>query len=238
MLLFLAGCEVTRDISIGADGSGTVVTVTDMSSMIALAKMSGKANDLDKLGDKALDTTISLSLFADSIPDLTADEKAFIRNGTLGLTIDPKSEKFVFRLQFPFTDPSQISHFDKLSSRVMQEAMKEKVGEAAGEAEGGGMPDASTDNYYKITYAKGLIEKKLDKDKYAHVADDEEMQALKQMAGMGMGNSTIIIHLPAPVKKAEGQNVSVSDDKRTVTIKSNAEDFFEDGASQEFRIEY
>lgn len=248
ILLFLAGCETTREITIGADGRGSVVTITDMSSLIGMAKMSGKSDELDKLGDEAIDTTISLAAMVDSIPDLTVEEKALVRSGTMGLNMDMKNEKFIARLQFPFTDPAQISHFDKLTSKVMTQVMKGKMGEGGdaeaglpgGGAEGGGglFGGASIDEYFTYTYSKGLIERKLNKDKYAHIDEDQGMQTMKQMASMGMGNNTIIINLPAPAKKAEGTNVTLSDDKRKVTIKTEMDGFFEDGASQEFRIEY
>lgn len=55
---------------------------------------------------------------------------------------------------------------------------------------------------------------------------------------MGIGNSTLIINLPKPAKKTEGKNVKLSDDKKKVTITSSAEDFFDDAAGLEFKIEY
>ena len=70
------------------------------------------------------------------------------------------------------------------------------------------------------------------------VGDDEGMKAMKEMSTMGVGNSKLILYLPSPVKKAEGKSVTVSEDKKTVTIMSSMEDFFDDGKSLEFRIEY
>lgn len=246
VLLVLGGCETTREISIRPDGGGTLVTVTDMSSLIGLAKMSAKGQELDKMGDEAVDTTVSLAAMADSIPGLSPGERDFIKGGMLGLTIDFKNDKFITKLEFPFTDPAQISQLDKLSSKIVQDVLRKKIdGEMAGEGLPPGMedmeegaPEGVIDDYFTYTYGKGLIEKKLDKDKYAGVDNDKGMEALKQMAGMGMGNSTIIINLPVPVKKAEGKNLEVSGDKKKVTIKSNAEDFFDDAAALEFRIEY
>ena len=55
--LAMTSCETTREISFNQDGSGKLVTTTDMSSLIGIAKMSGK--DMDK-EDKAIDTSIAL----------------------------------------------------------------------------------------------------------------------------------------------------------------------------------
>jgi hypothetical protein len=243
-LLFLGGCETTREISLGKDGGGTMVTVTDMSSLIGFAKMSAKADELNKIGEEAIDTTFSLASMADSIPGLSQEERDFVKAGMLGISIDIKNDKFITRLRFPFTDPAQISKLDKLSAKVIQQVLREKLDEAEGGAAGtppgmeDGMPEGSIDDYFTVTYSKGLIEKKLITEKYNDIDQDEGMKAVKQMAGMGMGNTTIVINFPGAVKKAEGKNLVVSDDGRKVTIKSNAEDFFDDGTSLEFRIEY
>lgn len=239
----ISGCEVTREISLNDNSSGTLVTTTDMSGMIGMAKMSGQGKDLDKVGDKVIDTTIALDKIADSIDDISAEDKALVKKGKLRLQMNMPDEKFLIKVQFPFNDPAEISKIDKVSSKLVQQALKKQLSQS-GENGGAGMPsdgkipDGSLDDYFTTTYSKGLIEKKLNKDKYAKLGEDESMQALKQMAGMGAGNSTTIINLPRPAKKAEGKNLKISDDKKKITITSNAEDFFDDGASLEFRIEY
>ena len=100
------------------------------------------------------------------------------------------------------------------------------------------MPSGSIDNYYAFNMSKGLVERKLLADKYAKVGDDEGLQSMKEMSSMGVGNSKLILYLPSPVKKTEGKGVTVSEDKKTVTIMSSLEDFFDNGKSLEFRIEF
>ena len=41
--LAMTSCETTREIRLTTDGSGTMVTTTDMSGLIGIAKMSGRA---------------------------------------------------------------------------------------------------------------------------------------------------------------------------------------------------
>jgi hypothetical protein len=241
--LLITGCEMTREITFNDNNSGTIETTTDMSGMIGMAKMSGQGKDLDKVGDKVIDTTIMLSSIADSIEDISADDKALVKKGKLRLQINMPDEKFLIKVHFPFSNPSEIGRIDQVSSKLVQQALKKQLAESgegggADALKGGNIPDGSVESYYITTYSKGLIEKKLNKEKYAKVGDDEGMQALKQMAGMGAGNSTTIINLPRPAIKAEGKNLKLSDDKKKVTITNNAEDFFDDGASFEFRIEY
>ena len=237
-LFALTSCETTREITFNENGSGKMVTTTDMSGLIGIAKMSGK--DMEK-EDQSIDTTIALDKMVDSIPDLTPDEKEIVRKGVLGLVMDMGNEKLVTKLEFPFSSGSQIKKLDQISAKVMQQAMQKQAG--AGE-DASPMPDdelgkASIDEYFTVTYDKGLIERKHIAEKYAKVGEDQALQALKEASAQGMPmNTTIIFNLPKPAKKAEGKNLTLSEDKKKVTIKSSMDDFFEDVSKLEFRIEY
>ena len=238
--LALTSCETTPEISFNKDGSGTMITTTDMSSLIGIAKMSGQGKEMDSV-NKAIDTTIALDKMADSIPDLTLEEKELVRKGVLGLNVNMADEKLVTKLQFPFTSGAQINKLDVISSKVMQQAMKKQAaaGENAPPIPDDEMPKSSMDDYFTTTYEKNLIVKKHIPGKYAKVGDDKGMQALKEMAGQGMPMSnTLIFNLPSPVKKVEGKNVKLSEDKKKVTIVSSVDDFFDDVTKLEFRIEY
>src|SRR5688572_13673813 len=124
--LALVSCETTREITLKADGSGTLVTTTDMSGLIAIAKMSGQGKEIDS-AEKSVDTTITLDKFVDSIPDLSPAEKELVRKGTLGLNLSMADEKLLTKLQFPFKSTSEIAVLDQLSSKVMQQAMKKQM---------------------------------------------------------------------------------------------------------------
>jgi hypothetical protein len=214
-----------------------------MSSLIGMAKMSGKSKEMDNLNE-VMDTTFSLENMTDSLGTITDEEKALVKKGKIGIQMNMPDDKFIIKMEFPFSDPAQINKLDKLSSRLMQETLKKQLGSAGKDSSmsdmpsGGDIPNGSIEDYFTTTYSKGVIEKKLNKEKYANVESDAGMKSLKEMAGMGVGNSTLIINLPRPVKKADGKNVKLSDDKKKVTITSNAEDFFDDATEQEFRIEY
>lgn len=244
--LFITGCETTREISLNQDGSGTLVTTTDMSGMIGMAKMSGQGKEeMDKLEDQAVDTTISLDKIADSLKDISTEERALVKKGKLALQMNFEEEKFITKLEFPFSDPGQINKLDQMSSKVIQQAVKKQMAAAsekgdttAGIPRAGDMPNGSIEDYFTIIYSKSVIEKKLIKEKYADIGNDESMKALKEMTSMGIGNSTLIINLPRPAIKAEGKNVKLSDDKKKVTITTSGEDFFDDGTTLEFKIEY
>ena len=238
-LLILSSCDTTREITLNENGSGTLVTTTDMSGLIGIAKMSGK--DLDK-EDKSIDTTIALDKMVDSIPDLTSDEKALVKKGVLGLVMNMKEEKLVTRMEFPFDNSSQIKKLDEVSTKVMQQAMQKEASEGKDDAPAipeDQMPKATIDDYFTVTYEKGLIQRKHIPEKYATVGEDQGMQALKEVSAQGMPiNTTLIFNLPKPAKKIEGKNAKLSEDKKKVTITTSIDDFFDDVTKLEFKVEY
>jgi hypothetical protein len=240
-VLVLTSCETTKEITFNPDGSGTMVTTTDMSGLIALAKMSGQGKELEK-DDKAIDTTIALDKLVDSIPELNDEQRTLAKKGKLGLNISLADEKMMTKLHFPFSNASEISKLDELSAKVMEQTMKKQMGgdaDSASPIPADALPKASMDDYFTMTYSKGLIERKVIAEKYAKVDDDKGMQSLKEMASEGMPmNTTLIFNLPKPAKKVEGKNAKLSEDKKKVTIVSSADDFFDDVAKMEFRIEY
>ena len=205
--LAITGCESAKEITIQADGGGKVVTTTDMSSLLGLAKMQG-GDQMKEMEDKVLDTTFSLGTMADSLPNISAEEKALLRKGTFAANFNLKEDKCLIRIELPFSNISQLGKLSDLSEKLMQEGMKKVVSEAGKSGEspiplgGDEMSGGSIDSYYKITYADGRITRVLNEEKYATVGADEGMNAMKEMSQMGMGgNSTLVINLPRPAKK-------------------------------------
>jgi hypothetical protein len=101
----------------------------------------------------------------------------------------------------------------------------------------GGFP--SINNYYDVTIKKGLIERRVNEEKLAALKNDEQLKEMKGAEDM-MSSITYntIIHLPKAAKKAEGEKIKLSADKKTITIKSTLMDLFDDPKSLGFAIEY
>lgn len=241
--LFLTSCDTTREITINENGSGTVVTTADMSALLGLAKMAGQDKDMDKMKDAPKDTTMSLANLIDSVKGFTAEEKALVKNGTVNLTMNLEDEKFLTKVNIPYTSIENLAQVEKLSGKMLTQSMKKAMdaaGEEAkqqmGEEE---MPEGSLDDYYVTTYTKGKITRTLNATKYADLDNDKGMQAMKEMSQQGMPvTTTLVFNLPKAAKKAEGKNVKLSEDKKKVTINSDLDDFFSDGKKLEFTIEY
>lgn len=237
--LFLVGClENTQEVTINEDGSGTVSYTTDMSAAIGMIKQMSAAEEMKDL-DKGMDTTFALDKMTDSVPNLSDEEKAIMSKGTMHVNMNMDKEKLFVRLKFPFKSAAEIVTCDKLSGKMIGEALKGQAMLGGGGDEGGSPDLNGFENYFKTVYSNGKIEKTLIKEKYEKVGEDEAMASLKEGSAMGLGlKANYIINLPRPATKAEGKGITLSEDKKKVTIAVDMDDFFDEPAKFEFLIEY
>lgn len=237
----LAGCfDTTQEITINSDGSGVLSNTNDMSAVIGMAKQFG-GEQVAEMEKMVQDTIVQLAQLADSIPNLTPQERDLVKKGSFGINMNLKNDKFITKLIFPFQQTTDISILNNLSVKLISEVMKKQMGtNPATNPMGGEAPDPSSfDDYYVTSFKNGKIEKKLNKEKFANAEKDEYLMSMKEMAGMGAPmTNNVIINLPRPAKKVEGKNIKLSDDKKQLTIKTDVDDFFDHPEKLEFKIEY
>lgn len=239
-MLMLTGCfETTIEITLNADGSGTISNTTDMGKMIGLAHKMGGSDSLDKAADIAVDSSFSLASTADSIPNLSPEEYQLAREATAAFHLNLKEDQFNTSVIFPFSSPDGILPRIKLASKIVNETIKTQMGgeEMPGLSELG--EPSSFDDYYVFTFAKGKISRKLDPVKYAKVADDTYLNGVKEASAMGLNmTSNYVINLPRPAKKVTGTSVVLSADKKQVKVNADINDFFDTPSKLEFSVEY
>lgn len=238
----LTGClETTQEITLKEDGSGSLSTTSDMGTILAMVKQMGGGSELEKAGDQVMDTTITLGSEADSITDMSSAEREMLKKGSMNMKLNLQNDEFSTRLNFPFSKPEEIGTFNKLTGKLFSLALKKQMGDAPLQGMGGDVPPYSSfDDYFQLEFSNGELKKKLNKEKYQQSAStDEYLNGLKQASGMGIPvGATYVINLPRPAEKAEGKNVTLSDDKMKVTVKVELDDFFNDPEKFEFKIKY
>ena len=245
-LILFAGCavlltscfETVREITLNDDGSGVYVNTNDMGKLLTIAKNMGAASS-DKMPQQPIDTSFSFASAADSIPDLSAEEKELLKKGNMHVIMNLEDEKFISTMNFPFTSLDDIPKFNRLSGKMMMVSMKSRM-PAEMSLGSQQMPEPSSfDDYFTLEFSKGELKKKLNKEKYANVDKDDFLNGLKQAGAMGIPvTTTYIINLPRPAEKAEGKNVKLSENKLKVTITSTMDDFYDNPESLEFKIKY
>jgi hypothetical protein len=188
------------------------------------------------------DTTILLAGIADSIEGLNAAQKKIINQGSMKLTLNMQDEKLITKANFPFQKLTDLQMLNTAMPKVSEAISKKLPGgdQIPGGLGAGGKGQLKTfDDFFDVTVTNNLISKTLNKTKYATVPNDEYMQSLKQMSGMGSPiTSNYVINLPRPAKKAEGKALTLSQDKKKVTITVTSDDFFDSPSKFEYKIEY
>jgi hypothetical protein len=247
--LLLTGClEVTQELTLNKDGSGTLASTTDMSQLVSMAmQMAG-----DKFADQKMniDTTIPFKSILDSVKDISPASKELLKNGLVHVVMKMDDNKYIINSSIPFKKISDAAKINlamqqevngKFLDNAMKEAMKQsKRSDSAMMNNQQTTPQLSLpDNYFILTCKDGVISRRVDQVKMAMLADDEMMNQMKQMNAMGAPlKSNFIINLPRPAKTLEGKNVRLSDDRKKVTIANELNDIFDDPSLFEFKVEY
>jgi hypothetical protein len=243
-LFAITACETTQEITVNNNGGGVVKNTTDMSSAIAMVKQFAPQDS--SAGQKIkLDTSLALASIADSIATLKPEEKKLVKQGNWSIKVNGDEEKFISVLEYPFEKPEQVNTINNALMTVIQTKLMDQVAKS-----GAPMPpgmdektkpgeQSSVEDYFEIKITNGKVEKKLKKEKYANIENDQSIMGMKNFSSMGASvKYNYVINLPRPVKKAEGKAVKLSDDKKKVTIAATSDDFFEDPSKFEYKIEY
>jgi hypothetical protein len=242
-----SGClDTVEELTITKDGSGTYKTTMDMSGMFdmieMMAAMDTSANSqLKELSGKDIDSTFSLRSIMDTVAGITEDQRQLYKDATMSLTMKQKDKLFKMVMNYPFKKMEDVQKIIELNAAGKGMDVFNKGGKKdenlPSMEDKGSMP--SINNFFDITYKKGLVERKFNEAKLEDLKKDEKYSQMKSAGDMlGSITYTSIIHLPKPATKVEGTLVKLSDDKKTVTIKSTLADLFDNPKSLGFRIEY
>src|SRR5687768_5640222 len=251
VILFISsGCfDTVEETTINDNGGGVFVSTADMSNLISMVKSiaGDKLEGEDAKMEK--DTLVNLKDIRDSLDNLTAEEKKLLEKATLKLKLSLKQEKFALVFNFPYSQPGDLLTIGSILKKTKNQLITKQMDkmnpeggsnstrELTGLDQEGNSFEVS--DYYNFSVKKGSLSKKLNKEKFANVDNDESLKGLKEMSQMGLNSSMkTIINLPKPAKKAEGKAVKLSDDKKTVTIEGTLDDFFEDASYFDYEIEY
>ena len=246
LAVFFVSCyEVNEEIEINADGSGSYVTKMDMGQLIEMMQTYAGEEELKKEGlDRALDTTILFNSLIDSAKDATAEQKELMKDGKMKMQMNIREKVFKLDLSFPYKNLNSLQQLmsGKAGGTGMTSALKNVFGKKEGEQEpaapkGPDMGDFAA--IYNVTIKNGLIEKKVNAEKYKEFIDRPEMAQMKQLASSGMEILyTTTIKLPRAAKKADNPLIKLSDDKKTVTMRYNLLELLETPEKFAYTIEY
>lgn len=245
----LSACVDTEEfIVINEDNSGTYTLQMDMGKVFDMASQMG-AEDVSTNKIEKMDSTMILKDQILAADNLTAAEKELYKNATIHIKLDKPNKEMKIIMRCPFSTISQlpeikdnffivinkIKALDKLSGKT-EEAADTPADEAMGEKVL--TPGAA---YYKFMAEPGKIEYRIiDTAGIAKMlsTDSTALMMQQMMAMMGEMSYKTKITAAKGIKQYNGNNASLSADKKTITFSNTFTEMLEHPEKFAFKIEY
>lgn len=251
---FLTGCiDIEELIDLYADNSGQYSMSIDLAKLMGFVNTMKEDKEVKKPLGKA-DTTIYFKDTGENYTNLSDEEKRVFKDGYCKIYMDEASGKMTIQMGCPFKNMNDLVVVKKELAGMMKKLdLMEKAGgkgKAGGDLSNLGSEKSDiglesqinpSDKQYTFKAVPGKISFSMNENnKLKDVAANDSIMQMMQQASMLMGDmtTTTIIKLPAPAKTVSNTKATLSDDKRTVTIKSIITDLMEKPAEGEYTIEY
>ncbi|HLX90101.1 MAG TPA: hypothetical protein VKR32_00375 [Puia sp.] len=245
VLLFgFAGCfDIDEEIDVKTNGSGEWKMNIDMSQLVDIMQTYMGKEELEKqLPQRKMDTTLHMKDLIDTVSGIPADKKALLREGQVHVQLNMDEKIFKTNTEFPFKNVSDLEKLRNVAGSNSFGAGKLLKG-FGGDKSGGDSsqgPDLSMfGSIYEFRITDGQISSKLNKPKWDSLQNNPQFAQIKAAGGSGIDVPySMTIRLPRPVKKADNPIIKLSEDKKTVTIKYNLMDTFQQPEKFEYSISY
>ncbi len=246
-MFLLTGCfEINEDIDVKADGSGVYSVHTDMSQLLqAMQTYLGK-DEIDKqLPQKEIDTTVMMKTLMDTAKNITAENKALIKDGSVHLKLNITEKIFKSDIVIPFKSQSDLQKlYNSMNNQTLgfNQLFKGLAGKPDTALSGNdqGMPDMNQFNaIYDFESHDGLLSRKLNQEKWQALQASPQFAQMKDAGSMGISIPyTLTISIPRPVKKVDNELAKLFPDRKKVVIQYNLIEVFEHPEKFEYTIVY
>lgn len=246
-MFFLAGCfEINEDIDVHADGSGVYSVHTDMSQLLqAMQSYLGKEEMDKQMPDKNIDTTVMMRTMLDTVQNISAENKALIKNGTVHLLLNLEKKEFKSDIVIPFKNLGDLQKlYNSMNNQSLgfNQLFKGIAGKPDTTSSGNenGMPDMNQFNaIYDFECHDGLISRKLNPEKWKALQQTPQFAQMKDAGSMGISIPyTLTIAIPRPLKKIDNSLAKIFPDRKKVIIQYNLIEVFDHPEKFEYTIVY
>jgi hypothetical protein len=247
--VFFASClEINEEVQIKENGSGQLSTTMDMAQLIDMMQAMG-GEEFDKKKDEKIDSVIYLKNVVDTAKNLTAEQKNLLRDGKVSIKMDLAAKEFKINMNYPF---ASLERLQKLNSTLsaggmgFSNIMKDTMGGGGKDKPGLDQPSNSETpemdqllGIFDYTISNGLIKKSVNAERLKKLQDNPKMAEMKQGADMGIEVLyNVTYKLPRAAKRVDNPKAKLSDDKKTVTLRTNLMEIFTKPEQFAFTIEY
>ncbi len=246
-IFFLAGCfEINEDIDLKADGSGVYSVHTDMSQLMQVMQTYLGKDEMDKqMPSKNIDTTVMMKGLVDTATNISAEDKALIKDGYVHLKLNMEQKEFKSDIVIPFKNLANLQKlYNSMNNQTLgfNQLFKGMAGKSdtASAGNDNGMPDMNQFNaIYDFESHEGLISRKLNAEKWKALQQSPQFAQMKEAGNAGISIPyTLTIVVPKPVKKVDNSLAQLFPDRKKVIIKYNLIEVFEHPEKFEYTIVY
>ena len=246
-LILLTGCiEIQEKVVIKTNGSGQLTVNTDMSQLLGMMESYLGKDEIGKeIPQRVMDTTVMMKDLVDTAKNISAENKALFREGTIHLKLNMNEKILRAEMHLPF---SSLNNLQKLYTAVNDGSLSTTdmfKGLTSGKKQmdnNGSAPSADMNQFnsiYDFQCREGLISRKLNAEKWKALQNTSEFSQMKETSNMGIEMPyTLTIDLPRPVKKVDNALATLSENKKTVAIKYNLMEVFQHPEKFEYTIAY
>jgi hypothetical protein len=246
-MLLLAGCfEINEDIDVNANGSGVYAVHTDMSQLLqAMQSYLGKEEMDKQMPSRNIDTTVMMRTLLDTAKNISAENKALIKDGSVHLLLNMEQKQFKSDVIIPF---KSLSDLQKLYNSMNNQSLgftqlfKGMAGkpDSASSGNDNSMPDMNQFNaIYDFESHDGLLSRKLNPEKWKALQASPQFAQMKDAGNMGITIPyTLTISVPRPVKKVDNSLAKLFPDRKKVLIQYNLIEVFDHPEKFEYTIVY
>lgn len=247
----LSSCLDTEEtIALNSDDSGTYTIAMNMDGMLSQIKAFAPQKNMDNI--QKVDSIIQFKNYLDTASNISAEDKILLHDGFIKMHVDEDKDEMSFAVILPFKNYADLPEIkqrlgDAMStSGILEKALKTNAGDPSEENQMSipGNKSFSVNPFekaYKINISENSISRSILSEKYITdtLMQDSSIQTLKQMSAfLGETNYKFTFILPREAKHYSGNNISISDDKKTISFSSSITEILDDPKTLEFRIDY
>lgn len=246
MLLFSGCLEIEEGVTVKENGSGTYEMNMDLGKVLEAAGPKFKEQKINT------DSVLRYDQYLDTAQSISDIEIAMLRKVYWKMKVNTDKNTWHMTLVYDFNDPIEINRVVSLlqqwdNTDILDMTLnslfrnEEMEGGEAGNKPFGDM----TRDYFKLDWQNGKFTKTLDSLAYKKIGDDISLNSFRKLgeviqAGDVLENIIVTTKfvLPRAAVKAEGKNLSLSEDRTVIKIKTPVSDIYADPHNFEYEIEY
>lgn len=240
--LLFAGCfEVEEKTSFSTAESGDYAVTIDMGKMIGQLKMMGGTDKLNALNQR--DSITYLKDVLDKDSSLSKEEKSAVREGFIKMKFNEEQEEMKIVLAAPFKSIAQLRLLRGALFKLVASKTRPGMEGVTALPGGAGLMDLLdlSNLGFTLKADKGSISNTVDAELLKHnLESDSTIQQIKQFAPL-MGSSVVyksVYSFPTPIKDFKAAKGTISDDKKTIIVRNDFNDLFDNPAAFEYSISY